>query len=149
MYSRVQKAVIAAAGSGLRLAPLTHAIPKEMLPIGKKPVLHHIVDELRGAGIREVLFVVSSNKIGMIERYFGKEYQGGLKLDYLIQHEPLGSGRAVLCAETWVGKEPFVVAWGDTLVYAAPQSISPLKRMIHYAVNHNRESLVVLTQHAS
>jgi len=144
----VRKAVVATAGIGSRLAPLTSAIPKEMLPIGRKPVLHHIVDELRGAGIREVLFIVSPYKKGIIEKYFNIGDDWGLKFDYLTQTEPLGSGQAVLCAQSWVGKEHFVVAWGDTLVYSAPQSEPPLKRMIHHAVGHSADALV-LTERVS
>lgn len=144
----VYKAVIAAAGTGSRLVPITYAIPKEMLPIGRKPVLHHIVDELRGAGIREALFIVSPNKMGIIEKYFRRDNKWGLKFDFLTQREPLGSGQAVLCAQSWVGKEPFVVAWGDTLVWDTPESDPPLKRMIQYAGGEITQALV-LTQRVS
>lgn len=146
--SYIRKAIIAAAGTGSRLAPLTHAIPKEMLPIGRKPVLHYIVDELRSAGIREVLFIVSQYKLGIIEKYFRAGRKCGLKFDYLVQHKPSGSGQAVLCAQSWVGKEYFAVAWGDTLVYDSPQSEPPLKRMIRYAVDLNADALV-LTERVS
>src|ERR1043166_6412390 len=73
--SGIRKAVLPAAGLGTRLRPLTLAFPKELLPIGRLPVLAHIARELRLAGITEALFIISERK-PQIPAYFGENYVG-------------------------------------------------------------------------
>src|ERR1051326_8542269 len=73
--SGVRKAVLPAAGLGTRLYPLTHAFPKELLPVGPLPVLAHIARELRLTGITEALFIISERK-PQIPAYFGENYVG-------------------------------------------------------------------------
>lgn len=65
----IRKAVVPVAGLGTRMLPLTRSVPKEMLPLGRKPAIHHVVDELAAAGIERILFVTSSRKKA-IEEYF-------------------------------------------------------------------------------
>src|SRR5690349_17245036 len=96
----IDRAVIPAAGHGTRLRPITSAIPKEMLPLGRKPVLEHVLDEIRVAGITKVLFVVSPGK-EMIESYFGDGQRFGVACDYVVQPQMLGLGDAILHAESW------------------------------------------------
>jgi UTP--glucose-1-phosphate uridylyltransferase len=140
--SRIVKAVLPAAGLGTRLRPLTRALPKELLPIGRLPVLAHIVRELRGAGITQALFIVSERK-PQIRAYFGDEYAGDdaadqaetlppLRCDYVCQEEQRGLGDALLHAQAWVGDDPFVVAFGDCLIETTPPQASsePLRRLI-------------------
>src|SRR5436305_11452148 len=69
----IHRVVIPAAGLGTRLRPLTNAIPKELLPIGRLPVLAHIAAELQGAGFTDALFIVSDHK-PQIRSYFGESY---------------------------------------------------------------------------
>lgn len=135
--SGIDSAVLPAAGLGTRLRPLTHAFPKELLPIGRKPVLAHIVDELRAAGITRLLFIVSERK-PQIRAYFGDELAGdsesgaerpSVRCDYVVQKEQRGLGDALLYAEEWVGNKPFVVAFGDCLI-EAPEPAAPLRRLI-------------------
>ncbi|MEC8645541.1 MAG: sugar phosphate nucleotidyltransferase, partial [Candidatus Latescibacterota bacterium] len=66
---RITKAVVPVAGLGTRLLPTTKAVPKEMLPVGRQPIIHHVVEELIEAGITDILFVSSRSK-GAIENYF-------------------------------------------------------------------------------
>ena len=133
-YPSLQKAVIPAAGFGTRLRPLTQAFPKELLPVGRKPVLAHIVAELQGAGITQLLFIVSERK-PQIQNYFGETYREEgwegqpLRCSYVVQEQQRGSGDAVLYAEEWVGKDPFLVVFGDCLV-DAPDPSEPLRRLI-------------------
>jgi UTP--glucose-1-phosphate uridylyltransferase len=129
----VNRAVIPAAGLGTRLRPLTQAFPKELLPLGREPVLAHIVAELRAVGITEALFVVSERK-PQIRAYFGDRYGEDsslppLRCDYVLQPEPRGSGDAVLRARDWAGTHPFVVAFGDCLIDSQPSG-QPLRRLI-------------------
>lgn len=72
----IRKAVVPVAGLGTRMLPLTRSVPKEMLPLGRKPAIHHVVDELAAAGIERILFVTSSRKEA-IEAYFDSEGHGG------------------------------------------------------------------------
>ncbi len=117
----VRKAVIPAAGLGTRLRPLTRAFPKELLPVGREPVLSYIVTELREAGITEALFIVSDSK-PQIRNFFGDVYTGErqdlprLHCSYVTQTEQHGLGDALLYAEPWAGTDAFVVAFGDCII---------------------------------
>lgn len=132
--SGIHKAVIPAAGLGTRLRPLTFAFPKELLPVGRKPVLAHIAAELRAAGITHALFIVSERK-PQIRAFFGDVYQEEgdtlppLHCEYVLQLEQHGLGDALLYSEQWVGADPFVVAFGDCLVESI-EPAAPLRRLI-------------------
>jgi len=133
--TEINKAVVPVAGLGTRLRPLTTVVPKELLPLGRKPALAHIAVELRAAGITQALFIISESKpqirAFLGDSYVDEEMEGPLQCDYAVQVAPRGSGDAVLCAEAWAGGTPFVVAFGDCLM-VAPQgdSAGPLRRLI-------------------
>lgn len=112
---RVRQAVIVAAGHGSRLRPITRAIPKEMLPIGRKPLLEHVVEEMRGAGMERILLVISPDK-EMIRRYFGDGSEWRVEIEYVIQPAMRGLGDAVLCGGERAEGEPFLAAFGDCIV---------------------------------
>ena len=129
------KAVILAAGMGTRFLPATKAIPKEMLPVGNKPVIQYVVEEALAAEADEVVVVNSSEKLA-IEKHFasdtelvatlrtkGKdaladavEHAGSLPVSFVYQDEPLGSGHAVYCAAEKTGDDRFYVLLGDVIV---------------------------------
>jgi UTP--glucose-1-phosphate uridylyltransferase len=133
---RIRKAVFPVAGLGTRFLPATKAIPKEMLPVVDRPVIQHVVDEARAAGIEHFIFVTGRNK-GVIEDHFDSMFelertleQRGKKgeLDLLVrdlpgpgqtsftrQQAPLGLGHAVWCARDIVGDEPFALLLPDML----------------------------------
>lgn len=129
-------AVVPVAGLGTRLLPLTKTQPKEMLPVGRRPVVHHIVEELIENGVDQILFITGSNK-SSIENYFdldvslvnmlrenGKEeLLAELQLDYATvkyyftrQRQLLGLGHAIQCASDFITDQSFVVALGDTII---------------------------------
>ncbi|ADL13598.1 UTP--glucose-1-phosphate uridylyltransferase GalU [Acetohalobium arabaticum] len=133
---QVKKAVIPAAGLGTRFLPATKAQPKEMLPIVDKPTIQYIVEEAVQAGIEDVIIITGRHKRA-IEDHFDKSFelevnlaeQGKLErlemvkdisnlvdVHYVRQKEPLGLGHAILCAETFIGDEPFAVLLGDDIV---------------------------------
>ncbi len=135
-------AVVPVAGLGTRLLPATKSQPKEMLPVGRKPVAQHVVEELAGSGIRRLLFVTGKGKQS-IENHFdsdgdlitylresGREQELAeldferqeLEYFYTRQRRQLGLGHAVLCAEPLVGQQPFVVALGDSIIGLNAQS---------------------------
>ncbi|MCW3098582.1 MAG: UDP-glucose pyrophosphorylase [Chthonomonadaceae bacterium] len=145
----LRRAVLPAAGLGTRLRPLTQAFPKELLPVGRKPVLAHIATELLGAGITEALFVVSERK-PQIRGFFGDLYEDDvtgtvLHCSYVIQEEQRGLGDALLCAAEWTEGEPFVVAFGDCLIEAS-ESSAPLRRLLETHRNRGSDATVLTEQ---
>ena len=142
MVSRVRKAVFPVAGLGTRFLPATKAIPKEMLTVVDKPVIQHVYEEARSAGIEHFIFVTGRNK-GAIEDHFDIQYELQTTLadrgktaaieilshalpapgetSFTRQQSPLGLGHAVWCAREIVGNEPFAVLLPDMLLRALPQ----------------------------
>jgi len=138
----VDLAVVPVAGRGTRLLPLTKSQPKEMLPMGRKPVVQYVVEELARCGIGRLLFVTGPGKTA-IENHFdidvelidslretGKEEllrelafeREELEYFYTRQRRQLGLGHAVLCARPVVGGQSFVVALGDSIIGLHAQS---------------------------
>ena len=108
-------AVVPAAGFGTRLRPLTDAIAKEMLPVGRKLALERIVEELRAAGMRRIVFVLSPAKEPVIRKHFGDGIDGA-DFAYALQPEMRGLGDAVGRAEPFIpAGQSFVVALGDAV----------------------------------
>ena len=142
-------AIVPVAGLGTRLLPATKSQPKEMLPVGRKPVAQHVVDELALSGIRRLLFITGKGKQS-IENHFdidgelvaylretGRENELAeldfereeLEFFYTRQRRQLGLGHAVLCARPLVGQQPFVVALGDSIIGLNAQS-DIVRRMV-------------------
>lgn len=119
----VRKAIVPVAGAGTRLFPLTKSQPKEMLPVGRKPVVQHVVEELCSAGIEQILLITGRNK-NAIEAHFqaGVEPDGGLGTDgsnrvlYTRQDVPTGVADAVAMGREFAAGETVVVAFGDTIL---------------------------------
>jgi len=117
----IKKAVIPAAGLGTRLRPATKAQPKEMLPIGRQPVIHHVYDELAGFGVESVLIVTGKDKRA-IEDHFDDDAPLGdqsPRIFYVRQSVPRGLGDAIATAADFASDGPFVVALGDTTIGSA------------------------------
>ena len=113
----IKTAVIPAAGMGKRLRPLTRAIPKPLLPLGRKPVIQHIVEELANAGIEKIVFITGESG-DLLEKHFSCSEIAGRDVEFLYirQHKPLGLGHAVLQAARILKDEQFVVALGDSII---------------------------------
>ncbi len=133
---KITRAVIPVAGIGTRFLPASKAAPKELFPVLNKPVIQYLTEELREAGIREIVFVLNREKM-VIKNHFSrnrkletllesrgktelvntlKDISRGLHFSYVLQNAPLGDGHAILCAKKLIGNEPCVVIFGDTLV---------------------------------
>ncbi len=137
MTKPIRKAVFPVAGLGTRFLPATKAMPKEMLTVVDKPLIQHVVDEARSAGIEHFIFVTGRNK-GIIEDHFDKQIEleqtlrdkgktaelealseslpGPGQTSFTRQQSPLGLGHAVWCARDLVGNEPFALLLPDVLV---------------------------------
>jgi len=132
----IHKAVIPAAGLGTRFLPVTKSMPKEMLPIIDKPVIHYVVEEAVNSGIDDIIIITGRGKRA-IEDYFdaSPELEMRLKdqhkdatlsrlreisdfptIHYVRQKEPNGLGDAILKAESHIGNEPFAVLLGDDII---------------------------------
>ncbi len=137
MKKPIRKAVFPVAGLGTRFLPATKAMPKEMLPVVDRPLIQHVVDEARQAGIEHFIFVTGRNK-GVIEDHFDRQFELEMTLlerqkhqalefmsqdlpipgstSFTRQQEPLGLGHAVWCARELIGREPFALLLPDVLV---------------------------------
>ena len=132
----IVKVVVPVAGMGTRLLPATKSQPKEMLPVGRRPVVQYVVEELQAAGLREILFVTGRKKTA-IEDHFDPDPElvrtlstgGGYELlaeleytetqarfFYTRQSVPRGLGDAVNHAREFAGDEHFAVALGDSII---------------------------------
>jgi len=132
----IDVAVVPVAGLGTRLLPATKSQPKEMLPVGRKPVVQYVVEELTRVGMKRILFITGPGKAS-IENHFdlngdliqtlresGKEdlleelefERTSVQYFFTRQRQLLGLGHAVMCARSFVGAQPFVVALGDSII---------------------------------
>ena len=134
----IAKAIVPVAGLGTRLLPTTKSLSKEMLPVGRLPVVHHVVEELATAGIRQILFVTGRYK-SAIENHFDDSGAGYRERDieffFARQPPPPGTGTAVATGEAFAASDPFVVAFGDSIV-RTPSGRPLLQRMIDSHLRH-------------
>ena len=135
---RITKAIIPAAGLGTRMLPISHAVPKEMLPIVDLPAVYHLVEEAAKSGITDILIITNRGKDAM-EDFFDLSIEYGHALTskgktkeaerlyeianmanvyFLRQKETKGLGHAVGRARSFVGDEPFVVMYGDDVIFS-------------------------------
>ena len=135
---KITKAIIPAAGLGTRMLPISHAVPKEMLPIVDLPAVYHLVEEAVKSGITDILIITNRDKDAM-EDFFDLSIEYGHALTskgktaqaeelyrianmanvyFLRQKETKGLGHAVGRARSFVGDEPFVVMYGDDVIFS-------------------------------
>src|SRR5215472_2952544 len=110
----IEKAVILAAGRGTRMRELTAELPKPMIEVRGKPVLQHIVEGLRDAGIRDYLIVVGY-RAEAVRNFFGDGSQHNAAIQYKTQTVQDGTGRVLGLAQNFVDNRPFILAYGDIL----------------------------------
>jgi UTP--glucose-1-phosphate uridylyltransferase len=160
----VRKAVFPVAGLGTRFLPATKAMPKEMLPVVDRPLIQHVVDEAREAGIEHFIFITGRNK-GVIEDHFDRQFELEMTLQerkrvedldllsqelpgpgttsFTRQQEPLGLGHAVWCARELIGKEPFALLLPDVLVQHKPGCLA---QMIDAARELDRANVIAVEE---
>ena len=133
---KIRKAVIPAAGLGTRVLPASKACPKEMLNIVDKPAIQYIVEEAVAAGIEDILIITNRGK-GIMEDHFDRapELEERLlasgktemynevvsisklaNINFVRQKETKGLGHAIMCAQSFVGNEPFAILYGDDVI---------------------------------
>jgi len=112
---KINQAVILAAGRGTRMRELTAEVPKPMIEVRGKPVLQHIIEGLRDAGIRECLLVVGY-RADAVRNFFSDGSRHNIAIQYATQTVQDGTGRVVDLARDFVGNSPFALSYGDILV---------------------------------
>jgi UTP--glucose-1-phosphate uridylyltransferase len=149
MDQQITKAVVPAAGLGTRLLPSTKSQPKEMLPVGRKPVIQYVVEELQAAGLQQILIITGERKRAIEDHLdadpdlvlaleqAGNEavledlayLEGKSRFFFTRQSPPKGLGHAVSLAADFVDGDDFAVALGDSLI-AADDPAAPLRAMM-------------------
>lgn len=117
----IKKAVILAAGRGQRFDPITRVIPKPMLPVGNKPALDYIIQELWDSGIEQILIVVGHRKEIILDYY-----EGVPGIQFVEQQTLGGTAPAVLLAEDFVNQEAFALCLADEIM----ESSTPCSRQL-------------------
>ncbi|HRF56195.1 MAG TPA: sugar phosphate nucleotidyltransferase, partial [Campylobacterales bacterium] len=105
------KAVVMAGGFGTRIQPLTHSVPKPMLPILNRPMMQHIIEKVRDAGIKDIVILLYF-KPEVIKDYFKDGSEFGVNIEYMLPDNDYGTAGAVKCAEKFLDEE-FIVVSGD------------------------------------
>ena len=136
--TKIDKAVLLAAGRGTRMRELTADLPKPMIEVRGKPVLQHIVEGLRDAGVRRFLIIVGY-RADAVQNFFGDGARYKIDIQYATQVAQDGTGRVVDLARDFVGDSTFVLAYGDILV--APENY---KRIVDLA--DDVEGLISVTR---
>ncbi len=115
MSAAITRAVLLAAGRGTRMRDLTNDLPKPMIAVRGKPILQHIIEGLRGAGVRQFLIIVGW-RAEVVRETFGDGASLGVEIGYATQVEQDGTGRVVELARNFAGSDPFILSYGDILV---------------------------------
>ena len=116
--TKIDKAVVLAAGRGTRMRELTADFPKPMIKVRGKPVLQHIVEGLSDAGVRRFLVIVGYHA-EMVRNFFGDGRHHGVHIEYATQTVQDGTGRVVDLARNFTAGSPFILSYGDILISPA------------------------------
>lgn len=140
----IKKAVIAIAGKGSRMKPITEIIPKEMLPIGTTPILKLIIDEVIKSGIKDILFIISRDRsvvtkflcsevnpedYNLTRKKYSYNLDSSVSVSFTYQDNPLGTAHAVSLAKEFSNGEPFALLYGDDIFVGSTPALSELVKL--------------------
>jgi glucose-1-phosphate thymidylyltransferase len=133
------KGLILSGGKGTRLRPITHTSAKQLVPVANKPVLFYGIEAMAEAGIEDVGIIIAPETGPEIEAAAGDGSSFGVRITYIVQDEPAGLAHAVLTAEPFLGKSPFVMYLGDNLLQGGIADLVAAFR------EHAPDALILLT----
>jgi dTDP-glucose pyrophosphorylase len=136
--TKIDRAVLLAAGRGTRMREMTTELPKPMLEVRGKPVLQHIVEGLRDAGIAHFLIIVGY-RADAVQNFFGDGSRYKIEIQYATQVTQDGTGRVIELAKNFVANAPFILGYGDILIDPANY-----KRIVD--LEHDIEAIVSVTR---
>lgn len=132
------KGIIMAGGKGSRLAPMTGALSKHLLPVYDKPMVHYPLATLMQAGIRDILLITSTAHLPLYKALLGDGSHLGITIEYKGQDEAMGIAHGIVLAEEFLGDSPFILILGDNIFYG--QHFIPL---IQDAIKRQQEGATI------
>jgi len=135
----IRKAVILAAGKGTRFFSFSKTLPKEMAVVGGKPIIEHTVKLLQVCGISDILIILNPKKKAILSDVRSTQWKG-IRISYQFQKNPNGTAKAVNLARSYVGKESFVVIYGDNYI----ESKNSISEIMAFHVKNNVDATLLL-----
>lgn len=133
------KALVLAGGKGTRLRPLTYTMAKQLIPVANRPILHYVMDQISGVGVKDVGVVIAPETGQQIKEALA-ENPWGLNFSFILQEEPKGLAHAVMVARDFLGESAFLMYLGDNLIG------QDIKGFVDEFLSSNPEALILLKE---
>jgi glucose-1-phosphate thymidylyltransferase len=132
--------VVLHGGQGTRLRPLTHTGPKQLIPIANKPISQYVLEDLKNAGINDVMIVLGDVCPEKVKELYGDGTHFGMKISYTYQPEPKGIAHAISLTKKFIGEDKFVVYLGDNILKGG------IKKYIKNFLSKNYDAMILLSE---